>query len=432
MAMKAKKKRDTRHRSDAVKQCSSLSSSETQQAAPTSGPKHNPSPLMPPSMPPTPQRQQPDDEDDEDDEDDLYSSPPPDPVPSMQSATILNPKEQSDEYDVEIVESVFPDFEILMQESPSQASTGAPLLMFRHLSPQAFRETFQERTNDKKRAETNNNNNAPGKSTRTMLWKQPKERVCSVCAEMLPWQHFPRFADCEHDPEVCDECFLLWLKQQMESVTNVLCPSSGCSCTITHEDVRKNTPQDVFTRFDELSMRTLLSADKNFLYCHAEGCSSGQIHDTGMESPIFRCVACGHRMCTAHDPIIPFHENETCTQYDERIAGETAQAKEEEEEEERHKSQQVEEARVRREQEAASAAEVAKSSVECPGCGVQIQKTEGCDHMTCRRNDCRFEFCYVCRAPYDGMQGIHRIGNAAHNESCPYHPKKLPTYQGTA
>jgi DNA repair exonuclease SbcCD ATPase subunit len=85
-------------------------------------------------------------------------------------------------------------------------------------------------------------------------------------------------------------------------------------------------------------------------------------------------------MCTAHDPIIPFHENESCTQHNERIAREITQA----EEEERDRNQQEEEARVRREHEAASAAEVAKSSVECPGCGVQIQKTEGCDHVTCK------------------------------------------------
>jgi hypothetical protein len=188
-------------------------------------------------------------------------------------------------------------------------------------------------------------------------------------------------------------------------------------------------------------MRSLLSADGNFLYCHGEGCSSGQIHDTGMEGPIFRCAACGYRMCTAHDPIIPFHENESCTHYSARIAREIAQA----EEEERARTQQ-EEARVRREQEAASAAEVAKSSVECPGCGVQIQKTEGCDHMTCkysatsissrqlltctgRRSNCRFEFCYVCRAPYEGVDGILTVGNSAHASTCRYHSSRLPDWE---
>jgi E3 ubiquitin-protein ligase RNF14 len=123
-------------------------------------------------------------------------------------------------------------------------------------------------------------------------------------------------------------------------------------------------------RFDELSMRSFLSADANFLYCLAEGCPSGQIHDTGAEGPIFRCAACGYRMCTAHDPVIPFHENEVCTQYNERTEREKAEAEEAD--------------RVRFQQEEASAAEVGRSSVECPGCGVQIQKTTGCDHMTCK------------------------------------------------
>lgn len=244
MARKEQTKRTWDRRLNAFIQSSSLSSSETQQPASTSEPEHTPSP---------------------------------DTVPSVQSATISSPKKQSDGHDVEIFDGETSDVEIVMQESPSlasigtstlmfrhvstqafrdafqeeppsQASTEASTLMFRHLSIRVFRETFQEGTNEKKTAETNNNNNAPEKSSKVMVWKQPKEEVCSVCAEMLPWQHFPKFADCEHDPDVCDGCFLLWLKQQMESVTNVPCPSSGCSRTITHEDVRKNTPQDVFTR----------------------------------------------------------------------------------------------------------------------------------------------------------------------------------------
>lgn len=31
---------------------------------------------------------------------------------------------------------------------------------------------------------------------------------------------------------------------------------------------------------------------------------------------------------------------------------------------------------------------------ECPGCGALINKTSGCNHMTCRR--CNVEHCYLC------------------------------------
>jgi predicted RNA-binding Zn-ribbon protein involved in translation (DUF1610 family) len=117
-------------------------------------------------------------------------------------------------------------------------------------------------------------------------------------------------------------------------------------------------------------MRSFLSNDPSFFYCPAQGCSSGQIHDTTFEGNIFRCNACGFRVCTHHTPHVPFHENETCVQFDKRIARERAEREEEE--------------RKRREEEAASLAEVENSSVECPGCGAHITKTAGCDHMTCK------------------------------------------------
>jgi hypothetical protein len=43
-----------------------------------------------------------------------------------------------------------------------------------------------------------------------------------------------------------------------------------------------------------------------------------------------------------------------------------------------------EEESTKREAEEASIAEVGRSSVECPGCGANIHKTAGCDHMTCK------------------------------------------------
>jgi hypothetical protein len=181
-------------------------------------------------------------------------------------------------------------------------------------------------------------------------------------------------------------------------------------------------------------MRSFLSSHTHFLYCLAPQCSSGQIHEDDPEGNIFRCAACGFRMCTAHTPMIPFHETETCAQHNERVAEEQAER------------EAIEEAaRIRREQDDASIAEVARSSVECPGCGANIQKSSGCDHMTCkfdltlnwrlfilirigRRAGCRMEFCYVCRARYGGETGIRRIGNSAHAEECFYHSAKLPAH----
>lgn len=202
----------------------------------------------------------------------------------------------------------------------------------------------------------------------------PLSTECSICTDTFTTSTFPALPSCIHAPDICKTCFLEWLTSQMSSVENITCPSSGCTTILTHHDVHRYAPLDVFTRFDELSMRILLSSNNDFLYCLAKGCSSGQIHDTGVEGPIFRCAGCGFRMCIAHTPVIPFHENETCAMYTQRV----------ERERQEKEAREEQDARRKREEEEASAAEVKKNAVECPGCGVQIHKMSGCDHITCK------------------------------------------------
>ena len=38
----------------------------------------------------------------------------------------------------------------------------------------------------------------------------------------------------------------------------------------------------------------------------------------------------------------------------------------------------------------------------CPKCGAPIEKTSGCNHMTCR---CKNEFCYYCGKNYAEQLG---------------------------
>ncbi|KAF2636008.1 hypothetical protein P280DRAFT_510790, partial [Massarina eburnea CBS 473.64] len=235
----------------------------------------------------------------------------------------------------------------------------------------------------------------------------PIERECTSCAETFPVEDFPSLCSCEHVSEACQECLLSWWNFRIDNTTwnEIPCITSGCDNRVTHEDVRK---------FDELSIRNILSNDASFRYCIADGCTFGQIHDSDNDGNIFRCGACGFRACVTHD--VPFHTDETCRQYDERM--------------QREESERTEEIGLRREQEAASLEVVGKTAVQCPGCGMNIQKTGGCDHMTCSRAGagCGYEFCYVCRAPYNGTEGIFQIGNSAHASNCNYHSSRLPQH----
>ncbi|KAI0430894.1 hypothetical protein F5Y09DRAFT_306433 [Xylaria sp. FL1042] len=91
-------------------------------------------------------------------------------------------------------------------------------------------------------------------------------------------------------------------------------------------------------------------------------------------------------------------------------------------EEKARKQKQLEEDRQRkRAEEAASESALLTVSKLCPkNCGARIQKTEGCDHMTCRQ--CGHEFCWLCFANWGP---IRNHGNAHHKSNCKYHSSKL-------
>lgn len=48
---------------------------------------------------------------------------------------------------------------------------------------------------------------------------------------------------------------------------------------------------------------------------------------------------------------------------------------------------------------------------ECPRCGVFLEKTDGCDHMTCH---CQHEFCYLCMADWNSSE--HTYGSTECNQ----------------
>jgi hypothetical protein len=120
-----------------------------------------------------------------------------------------------------------------------------------------------------------------------------------------------------------------------------------------------------------------------------------------VDNLIFICNACGFKLCIVHDAV--WHDGETCNEYDYRISGQ------------KEKDEAAKERADRAAEEEASRVEVEKSTKKCPGAGCtwNIQKNDGCNHMTCLK--CRYEFCWVCLADYNS---IRRKGNSAHKKHC--------------
>ncbi|OCK77983.1 hypothetical protein K432DRAFT_302984 [Lepidopterella palustris CBS 459.81] len=231
---------------------------------------------------------------------------------------------------------------------------------------------------------------------------RPRTRDCAVCAKTVAIPEFPALMNCEHEPQVCADCFKDWIASELDSKgwKDMKCPEAGCKVLLTHADVQEYAASEVYTKFDGLSAREALNDDPNFKWCRGPKCKSGQIHENGVDGNIFRCVACGFRVCVVHEDT--WHEGETCEEYDYRKSGK------------KEKDQKA--------QEAASVAVISQMTKKCPGknCTYNIEKNDGCDHMTCLK--CRHEFCWLCLAPYGP---IRKKGNGAHKTSCKYHSNNI-------
>ena len=121
-----------------------------------------------------------------------------------------------------------------------------------------------------------------------------------------------------------------------------------------------------YRRYEKAMTAATLSSMPGFEWCIRPACKSGQIHDEGDAAPIFTCQACGHKHCTECKR--DWHPGSSC----ENLRRKLLEAEEEALAAER-----------RLQEEAASQIEVQRVAKVCPQCGVNIQKSTGCDHMTC-------------------------------------------------
>ncbi|CEL05660.1 hypothetical protein ASPCAL06777 [Aspergillus calidoustus] len=253
---------------------------------------------------------------------------------------------------------------------------------------------------------------------------------------------------CQHPPSVCYGCLAKSIKHDLETKfwDEIKCPE--CKVLFTHEDVKKFADEATFERYDKLSFRHAVSADKNFIWCLE--CDFGQLHEPGATQPQVRCLKCSAVSCFKH--AIKWHDEFTCDEYDavlwdpdsykeikaknaakgkdanpkpeamskgsmkrakraeqfrqqqlhqaqkkaakERQEKEAKEAKQKKENIKDDFKEKLEQLKKRKEELEKSEKVVEKTTKRCPGCRWPIEKNDGCDHMTCIK--CRHEFCWLC------------------------------------
>ena len=179
------------------------------------------------------------------------------------------------------------------------------------------------------------------------------------------------------------------------------------------------------TRHEQLVLRHALHSNPDFRWCLSQNCDWGEILDRNTER--FECSLCGHEMCFQHQ--VPWHEGLTCRQYDGhdqpaplrkaklvvqlKEAAKKLRSKTSNREGTTGASIDANEALVSKTVSLMKAASKQKKQIAksknmmlkvckpCPGkgCGVSIQRSEGCSRMKC--GSCGCDFCFTCLARWE-------------------------------
>ncbi|KAK0617299.1 hypothetical protein B0T14DRAFT_568818 [Immersiella caudata] len=241
----------------------------------------------------------------------------------------------------------------------------------------------------------------PGEWTR-MIRSFPSPSSLPVCSR-------------NHDLDICNTCLAQHIATQLESrgragSEQLTCPSPGCGHAYSHDEIRMLASPEAFVQYDKLRLLGHLATLPNFRWCLREGCQMGQVYDfsamhnfpgTRQRSRIV-CDACGFEMCFYHQ--MPWHEGQTCTDYDANQGDPEAEA---------------------------TAQWLRRNTKPCPGlCGAAVEKKGGCFHMTCQV--CRFEFCWECLADWAAIANVdpittrRRYRRDAHNQGCYFREANAP------
>lgn len=171
----------------------------------------------------------------------------------------------------------------------------------------------------------------------------------------------------------------------------VTCMEPGCSTEILESEVKRLIGPERFERYDELLLKRYLNSEKDITTCARRSCEKPVIAD--VTSTIATCAECNFSFCTecrrASHGINPcilnsVAERETVDQY---LSGDKAvRAMLEKKYSKKYLMALV--------ANYESEKWIAKNSRKCPQCGTDIEKSEGCNKMTCWK--CHGKFCYLC------------------------------------
>jgi len=200
--------------------------------------------------------------------------------------------------------------------------------------------------------------------------------------------------NCKNSHRYCADCIYTHTKMKIEDGSNIQCPE--CDHILSSDEIKQigNLKGDskLIQKFNEKSFISAVNQMKDAVQCPVPDCKGIAIRSDMDDREEVICANCNFCYCSLCRKM--YHYRTTC---EEATSWGTEQTT-------RRKGHSTMKRLKEEEQDSINA--VKSISTPCPKCLAPVQKTEGCDHMTC--SICKVEFCWKClslflRTPKRGL-----------------------------
>eukprot|EP00128_Syssomonas_multiformis_P005032 Colp12_sorted_trinity150504_noHs@20653 len=199
-----------------------------------------------------------------------------------------------------------------------------------------------------------------------------KEVTCEICFVDYLWEDMHQMK-CGHS--FCKGCWNTYLNCKIRDdgiSQNISCPAHGCPILVDELTVTSIlSDPEVLNKYTYLIAREFVSGNKHVKWCPAPGCENAIRVPIIAAAPV-KCD-CGHTFCfmcanPVHDPV----KCDMLKKWLKKCADDSETAN-----------------------------WIAANTKECPKCKTTIEKNGGCNHMVCKSQSCKYEFCWVCMGAWE-------------------------------
>ncbi|KAF7407221.1 hypothetical protein HZH66_001758 [Vespula vulgaris] len=215
--------------------------------------------------------------------------------------------------------------------------------------------------------------------------------TCKICFTDKLGEHCIKFLPCSHI--FCKNCISDYLEIKIKdgSVQNISCPEEKCTSEATPGQIKDLVSPEMFAKYDSILLNVTLDTMSDIIYCPRRHCQYPVSRDLNEE--MANCPACQYVFCVYCKMV--YHGIEPC----KVNSAEKQQLVKEYQAASDNTRLQMETKYGKRQlqmlvENTMSENWIDVNSRHCPRCNAAIEKSDGCNKMTCWK--CNTYFCWLC------------------------------------